>query len=58
MNALLIQMAPLRGILFGFNYWNTFMNEDYEDPKQHSLQICLGVAALVITWETPVEWAY
>lgn len=47
-----IDIAPLAGILIGVNYWNSEMDEDYETPKHHSLQLCFGVFAIVITWAT------
>jgi hypothetical protein len=50
-----IDIAPLAGLLVGVNYWNSEMNDDYENPKYHSLQLCFGVLALVITWATERE---
>jgi hypothetical protein len=47
-----IDIAPLAGILIGINYWDSEMNEDYENPKYHSLQLCFGIFALVLTWES------
>jgi hypothetical protein len=47
-----IDIAPLAGILIGVNYWNSTMNEDFENPKYHSLQLCGGIFALVVTWST------
>ena len=45
-----IDIAPLAGLLVGINYWNSTMNDDYEKPCYHSLQICVGLFAVVITW--------
>jgi hypothetical protein len=50
-----IDIAPLAGILIGINYWDSEMNEDYENPKYHSLQLCFGIFALVLTWQTESE---
>ena len=50
-----IDIAPMAGMLLGANYWNSKMDEDFEDPTYHSVQICLVVFAIVITWQTPVE---
>ncbi len=50
-----IDIAPLAGLLVGVNYWNSEMNDDFENPKYHSLQLCFGVFALVITWATERE---
>jgi len=50
-----IDAAPLAGFLVGVNYWNSNMDEDYENPKYHSLQLCFGVFAIVITWATE-QW--
>ncbi len=47
-----IDIAPLAGILIGINYWDSTMNEDFENPKYHSLQLCFGIFALVVTWST------
>jgi len=47
-----LDIAPLAGILVGINYWNSEMDDDYEAPKYHSLQLCFGVFALVLTWHT------
>jgi len=47
-----LDIAPLAGFLVGINYWNSEMNDDYEDPKYHSLQLCFGVFAFVLTWAT------
>ena len=47
-----IDVAPLIGFVVGVNYWNSEMDEDYQDPKYHSLQLCFGVLAIVITWAT------
>ena len=40
------------GFLVGINYWNSKMDDDYENPTYHSLQICLAVFALVVTWQS------
>lgn len=45
-----IDIAPLAGFLVGINYWNSEMDDDYEKPKYHSLQLCFGLFALVTTW--------
>ena len=45
-------IAPLAGILIGINYWDSTMNDDFENPKYHSLQLCFGIFALVVTWST------
>ena len=50
-----IDIAPLAGLLIGVNYWNSEMNDDFENPKYHSLQLCFGVLAIVITWATERE---
>ena len=47
-----LDIAPLAGFLVGVNYWNSNMDEDYENPKNHSLQLCFGIFALVMTWAT------
>jgi len=47
-----IDVAPLAGFIVGVNYWNSEMDEDYQDPKYHSLQLCFGVLAIVVTWAT------
>ena len=52
---LAIDVAPLAGFIVGVNYWNSEMDEDFQDPKYHSLQLCFGVFALVITWATERE---
>jgi len=50
-----LDIAPLAGFLVGINYWNTFMDDDYKDPKYHSVQFCFGVFALILTWHTTRE---
>lgn len=45
-----IDVAPLVGFTVGVNYWNSEMDEDFQDPKYHSVQLCLGVLAFVVTW--------
>ena len=45
-----IDIAPLVGFLVGVNYWNSEMDDDYEKPKYHSLQVCFGLFAVVLTW--------
>lgn len=47
-----LDIAPLAGFIVGINYWNTTMDDDFEDPKYHSVQLCFGVFALVLTWAT------
>ena len=49
---MLIQIAPLAGFLVGVNYWNSTMDDDYDKPCHHTFQICLGVVAIVIYWDT------
>lgn len=49
---LAIDVAPLVGFIVGVNYWNSEMDEDFQDPKYHSLQLCFGVLAIVVTWAT------
>ncbi len=49
---LAIDIAPLAGLIVGVNYWNSEMDEDYQDPKYHSIQLCFGVLAIVVTWST------
>jgi len=49
---LAIDVAPLAGFLVGVNYWNSELDEDFQDPKYHSLQLCFGVLAIVATWST------
>ena len=49
---LAIDVAPLAGFIVGVNYWNSEMDEDFQDPKYHSLQLCFGVLAIVVTWAT------
>lgn len=50
-----IDIAPLAGVLVGINYWNSTMDEDYENPTYHSLQLCFGIIAFVVTWATERE---
>tara|TARA_R110000803_G_scaffold16021_6_gene44116 strand:+ start:5523 stop:5687 length:165 start_codon:yes stop_codon:yes gene_type:complete len=50
-----IDIAPLAGMLLGVNYWNSTMDDDFEDPTYHSFQICVAVFAIVVTWQTPVK---
>jgi hypothetical protein len=52
---LAIDVAPLAGLIVGVNYWNSTMDEDFQDPKYHSLQLCFGVLAIVVTWSTEGE---
>lgn len=52
---LAIDVAPLAGFIVGVNYWNSEMDEDFQDPKYHSLQLCFGIFALVVTWSTE-QW--
>ena len=52
---LAIDIAPLYGLLLGVNYWNSELDEDYENPKYHSLQLCFGIFAIIITWATERE---
>ena len=47
-----VDIAPLAGMLVGVNYWNSTMDEDFENPTYHSLQVCFVVFALVFTWAT------
>ena len=49
---LAIDVARLAGFIVGANYWNSEMDEDFQDPKYHSLQLCFGVLAIVVTWAT------
>lgn len=49
---MLVQLAPLYGLMLGVNYWNSEMDDDYEDPRWHSIQIRLFIFAVVITWKT------
>jgi hypothetical protein len=49
---LAIDIAPLYGLLVGVNYWNSELDDDYENPKYHSLQLCFGIFAIIITWAT------
>ena len=50
-----LDIAPLAGFMVGVNYWNSEFDEDYENPKYHSLQLCFGIFALVMTWATERE---
>lgn len=50
-----IDIAPLAGLMVGVNYWNSKMNEDYENPTWHSLQLAFGIFAIVFTWATENE---
>lgn len=47
-----VDIAPLAGMLVGVNYWNSTMDEDFENPTYHSLQVCFAVFAIVFTWAT------
>lgn len=47
-----VTMYPIYGIVFGFSYWNSDMDEqplESEQIKEHAIQLTLGIIGITFT---------
>jgi len=47
-----VTVYPIYGIVFGFSYWNSDMDEfpqEDEQTKEHAIQLTLGIIGVTFT---------